>query len=346
MYQAVFDQIEMARDILRTKAGFFDRSGIWFFEREAPLPLEVSATYTWPAATELVSTAFSAVYPDLADHFARMLTDRWIESEARPAKRPGAFCTSSTLIDQQRVFMTFNHTLGDVSTLAHEVGHAWHSRLMQGMRPLARRYPMTLAETASIFAEHILMAGLLKDTTINDQQKLLLLDAELTDAAVFLLDITTRFEFEKKLYDMRQAGELAVTQLKELMCQTQQTVYGSALLADGSDPYFWASKLHFYITGVTFYNFPYTFGYLLARALINRFNHEGTSFLKCYEDFLRHSGSATVEHVARQTLGVDVSASAFWKEAIDSLQSPLESYRKNVDRYKSKSERWKSAPSK
>ena len=334
MYQAVFDQIGTARDILRTKAGFFNRSGIWFFEREAPLPMDETKTFTWPEATELTAEAFMAVYPDLAAHFSKMLADRWIESEPRPAKRPGAFCTSSTWIDEQRVFMTFNQTLGDVTTLAHEVGHAWHSRLMRGMRPFARRYPMTLAETASIFAEHILMTGLLQNAAIDDRQKLLLLDSELTDAAVFLLDITTRFEFEKSFYEKRQQGEVTVSQLKDLMAETQHTVYGDALLADGIDPYFWASKLHFYITGVSFYNFPYTFGYLLARALIHRFHREGMPFLTSYERFLRSSGSDTVENVADQTLGVDVSDTQFWTEAILSLLAPLDQYREKINQHR------------
>ena len=330
MYAAIFQNLDTARDILRVKARYFDRKGIWFFEREAPLPLPESTPLGWKPATETVSRALAAAYPGLADYFRRMLTDRWIESEARPGKRPGAFCTGSSVIEEQRVFMTFNGTLGDMTTLAHEVGHAWHAHLLQGMRPFNRRYPMTLAETASIFAEHILMDGLSLDPSIDEPQKLLLLDNELTDAAVFLLDITTRYAFEKAFYEERQEGEVAVSRLKTLMTETQRTIYDDALLPDGVDPYFWASKLHFYITDTTFYNFPYTFGYLLARSLIDRYHKEGQDFLPKYEAFLRLSGVDTVENVGKRALNVDFTDPAFWNAAIQSLKVPLEEYRRRI----------------
>jgi oligoendopeptidase F len=330
MYAAIFQNLDTAREILRVKARFFDRRGIWFFEREAPLPLPESIPFGWRSATETVSRAFAAAYPGLADYFRRILKDRWIESEARTGKRPGAFCTGSSVIEEQRVFMTFSGTLGNVSTLAHEVGHAWHAHLLQGARPFNRRYPMTLAETASIFTEHILMDGLARDPSIGEAQKLRLLDTELTDAAVFLLDITTRFTFEKAFYEERREGEVSVSRLKTLMTEAQRTIYGEALLPDGDDPYFWASKLHFYITGTTFYNFPYTFGYLLARSLIDRYHAEGQDFLPQYEAFLRLSGVDTVENVGKRALKVDFQNSAFWQAAIQSLKVPLEEYRRRI----------------
>jgi oligoendopeptidase F len=330
MYAAIFQNLDTARDILKTKAGYFGRAGIWFFEREAPLPLSETVTSEWQGATETLTNAFAAVYPGLARHLRHMLQNRWIESEARPGKRPGAFCTGSFLIEQQRVFMTFSGTLGDLTTLAHEVGHAWHGCLLQGKRPFARRYPMTLAETASIFAEHILMDGLGRDPAIDESQKLLLLDTELTDAAVFLLDITTRYAFEKAFYQQRHNGEVAVSRLKTLMTETQRDIYGDALLPDGTDPYFWASKLHFYITDTTFYNFPYTFGYLLARWLIDRHRKEGADFLPHYEAFLQMSGVDGVENVGRQALGIDLTDPHFWQTAILSLKAPLEEYRRRI----------------
>jgi len=95
------------------------------------------------------------------------------------------------------------------------------------------------------------------------------------------------------------------------------------LAPDGEDPYFWASKLHFYISGVTFYNFPYTFGFLLSQALINRFEQEGKSFLPRYEEFLRLTGSDTVEGVVQHSLGEDLRSKEFWATSIRSLAAPL-----------------------
>jgi oligoendopeptidase F len=173
------------------------------------------------------------------------------------------------------------------------------------------------------------------DPAVTGRRKFMLLDAELTDAAVFLLDITTRFEFEKAFYEERRDGEVPVSRLQALMTQIQREVYGDALLPDGLDPYFWASKLHFYITDVMFYNFPYTFGYLLARFLLARFQQEGAGrFLPRYEDFLKLSGSDTVENVGRRCLGVEFADAGFWQNAIDSLAEPLERYRRQVEAIK------------
>jgi oligoendopeptidase F len=327
MYEAIYANIETARDIFRSKAEAMGRDGIFFFEREAPLPVEDSSTVSWEKGAEMVGGAFNSVYPALGGFYHDCLERRWIESEVRGAKRPGAFCTGSPLTREQRVYMTFNGTLGDVRTLAHEVGHAWHSHILKELRPPARHYPMTLAETASTFGEAILADGLLSDANITDTAKLSMLDADLSSAAVMLLDITVRFEFEKAFHEERLNGEVPVSRLKELMVEAQKRVFGDALAEGGEDPYFWASKLHFYISGVTFYNFPYTFGFLLSRALYVLFEKEGDSFLPKYEEFLRLTGSDTVEGVAKRSIGADLTDPAFWAESIKSLEAPLAQYK-------------------
>ena len=126
-------------------------------------------------------------------------------------------------------------------------------------------------------------------------EKALILDTEVNHGAIYLMDIPVRYEFERALYEERDNGVLNPTRLKELMVQTQEKVFGDTL--DEKDPYFWASKLHFYITGVTFYNFPYTFGYLLSRFIFGKFLQEGSDFLEKYEYFLKISGSYDCEEV-------------------------------------------------
>jgi len=326
MYAAIHDNIEIARDIFRAKARAMGRDGIYWFEREAPLPLAGSARYSWEEGTRMVTRAFETAYPALADYYRSFLEKRWLESEVRPAKLPGAFCTGSPVNKEQRVYMTFNGTLSDVTTMAHEVGHAWHGHLLKDMRPMAQEYPMTLAETASIFGEHILADGIYEDDSISDREKLLMLDKELCGDAVMLLDITVRFEFEKAFHEERMKGEVSVARLKELMQQKQREVFGDSLIPESADPMFWASKLHFYIAGVTFYNFPYTFGFLLAHALYHMFKREGASFLPKYEEFLRLTGSDTAENVVARTVGGDTTDPAFWAESIKSLAEPLARY--------------------
>lgn len=327
MYRATKENLDPAREIIRVKADFMGRKGIRWYEREAPLPLEDSGKYTWEEGVEMVQDAFDRAYPELGDYFRKIIRNRWVESESRAGKRPGAFCYSTSFKNLERIYMTFNQTLNDITTLAHESGHAFHGSLMHDIRPLARGYPMTLAETASTFGEQILAQSILSHDDISDKQKLLMLDSSMSDAAIYLLDITVRFEFEKKFHDLRQNGEISVSDLKKTMVESQKNVMQDVLVDGGEDPMFWASKLHFYKTSVSFYNYPYTFGYLFSSAVYNMFRQEGKSFLPKYEEFLRQSGSGSVEDVASKVLNINVRDPNFWSETIQALKEPLDIYR-------------------
>jgi oligoendopeptidase F len=324
MLDALYANAEVGRRILRLKAAAMGQKAIAWYDLGAPLDLTDSHKFSWEAAKSTVANSFARAYPALGDFFQRqVLAQRWVDWEPRQGKRPGAFCTSSMLSKESRIFMTYNESLSDVLTLAHEAGHAFHGFLMRHLRPYSRIYPMTLAETASTFGEQVLINGLLEDPAVNDAQKATMLDAEVGHGAVYLLDIPVRYEFEKALYEERQGGELSVSRLKELMVETQRRILGEVLEPGGEDPYFWASKLHFYISGITFYNFPYTFGFLLSRGLYVMFNANGTEFLSHYERFLRLAGSDTAENVVKRTLGRDLETPEFWSEAIHSLERPL-----------------------
>lgn len=313
----------LPRRILLLKGRLQGTHGVAWYDQEAPMLLPPQPAVSWEQGCGLVAKAFAEHYPELGDHFEDMLVRRWIESERRPGKRPGAFCTGSELIREQRVFLTYTDTMQDVVTLAHEAGHAFHSHVLRTERPLATRYPMTLAETASNFGEMLLIHGLLREPGLAPAQRAFLLDCEVGRAPSYLLDITVRFEFERRFHEERAAGEVPVSRLRTLMAETQRQVYGNALEAGGEDPYFWASKLHFYLSDLSFYNYPYTFGYLLGHALFARFRREGPAFLPRYEDFLRRTGRATCEDAVREALGCDIAQPDFWAEAIHAIEHPL-----------------------
>jgi oligoendopeptidase F len=306
------------------KAKLMDREHIAWYDLGAPLELAAQEPLAWNRATAMVGESFARAYPALGDFFhQQVIAKNWVDWEPRLGKRPGGFCTSSMLSKESRIFMTYNESLGDVLTLAHESGHAYHGLMMRDLRPYTRGYPMTLAETASTFGEQVLMNGLLDDPSVTDIQKALILDIEIGHGAIYLLDIPVRYEFEKAFYEERAQGPLTVSRLKELMTGTQRRIVGDVLAAGNEDPYFWASKLHFYITGLTFYNFPYTFGYLLSRGLYGMFKNDGPSFLPKYEEFLRRAGSDTAENVVKRTVGQDIENPDFWSRAIRSLEEPL-----------------------
>ncbi len=324
MLEAVRRRAELPRRALRLKARAMGLEGISWYDLEAPLPFPDTRALPWEEAKALVERAFSRAYPSLGEFTRQMYADRWIEWEPRAGKRPGGFCTSSPLSGESRIFMTYRDTLHDLRTLAHEAGHAFHQHIMRQLRDWARAYPMTLAETASTFGELVLAEGLVAEGQASELEQARLLDMEAGNACAYLLDIPMRFEFEKHFYEERSQGPVSVSRLKELMVVAQRQVFGEVLVQGEEDPYFWASKLHFYITGATFYNFPYTFGFLLSRGLFSRFLAEGAAFLPRYEEFLRLTGSGSAEDVARQALGCDLEKPAFWEEAIQSLEQPLQ----------------------
>ncbi|MDH3445996.1 MAG: M3 family oligoendopeptidase [Deltaproteobacteria bacterium] len=324
MFEALYANLEIPRRILRLKAKLMRRPGVAWFDLGAPLDLPAMENISWKKAIALVGQSFRRAYPALGDFFEEQIIGKnWVDWEPRVGKRPGGFCTSSMLSKESRIFMTYNKSLGDVLTLAHESGHAFHGYEMGDVRPYGRGYPMTLAETASTFGEQVLINGLLDDPAISDTQKAVILDIDAGHGAVYLLDIPVRYEFEKAFYEERQNGELSVSRLKQLMTETQRRVLGDVLEPGGEDPYFWASKLHFYITGLTFYNFPYTFGYLLSRGLYAMFKKEGAAFLPKYEKLLRIAGSDTAENVVKRAVNRDIESSEFWAESIQSLATTL-----------------------
>ena len=321
MMEAIREAVELPRSILEFKAETMGLPGISWYDLGAPMDLGEEGATDWKRAKSMVMDSFSQAYPGLGEFLGRVYRDRWIDWEVREGKRPGGFCTGSLLTGESRIFMTYNGALGDVLTLAHEAGHAFHSHVMKDIRPYGRFYPMTLAETASTFGEMLLAEGILRDPSSSDRDRARIRDAEVSHGAVYLLDIPVRYEFEKKLYEKRASGEVTVSGLKELMVETQREVFGDVLVE--CDPYFWASKLHFYITGVSFYNFPYTFGYLLSRSLFEKFRREGKEFLSVYEDFLRLTGSDDAEGAVKRSTGDDITKKEFWKDAVYTLSRPL-----------------------
>ncbi len=327
MMEAIHTHIELPRRALRKAAKIQGTPALHYFDLEAPqIAAPEEKPLSWDEACATVDKAFSAAYPKLGSYFREMLAQQWIEAQPRAGKRPGAFCTGSQLKHEERVYMTFHSTVHDMVTLAHEVGHAWHSCVLRPARSFAANYPMTLAETASNFGEMILLSGLMNDPGITEATKAYLLDQEMLRAHAYLINIPMRYEFEKSFYTERASGEISVSRLRELMTEAQRKLYGDTLLDDGTDPMFWAYKMHFFITGVSFYNFPYVFGYLLSQALFARFKIEGAAFLPRYEAFLSMTGSATCEEVVKQTLGEDLTNPEFWATALKAMEPSLLAY--------------------
>ena len=280
---------------------------------DAPLGGE-QTVFTFDAAAQLIVEQFTQFSKEMGQFAQLAFQQQWIEAEDRPSKRPGGFCTSFPLSKETRIFMTFAGTASNVSTLAHELGHGYHQHVMNDLPLLAQDYAMNVAETASTFAELIVADATIRAAK-NDQERITLLEDKIQRSVAFFMNIHARFIFENEFYHARREGMVSVSQLNDMMVQAQRRAYLDEL--SEYHPHFWASKLHFYLTDVPFYNFPYTFGYLFSAGIYARAVDEGQDFTTKYVALLRDTGSMTVEQLAAKHLGVDLSKADFWQAAID-----------------------------
>lgn len=298
---------------MERKAKLLGIDKLGWFDRGAPLG-QVQKQYSFDEAANFVVEQYGKVSPIMAKFAANAFKKSWIEAEDRGGKRAGAFCTSFPASSETRVFMTFSGNASNLSTLAHEMGHAFHQHVMSELPVLTQRYAMNVAETASTFAEMVVADAAVKSAS-NQEEKIALLGGKVMSACAFMMDIHSRFLFETRFYQARRRGPVGVDQLNELMVAAQREAFQDAL--SRWHPHFWASKLHFYTTGVPFYNFPYTFGYLFSAGIYALAAGEGSAFEQKYIELLRDTGRMQVEDLARKHLGVDLTKPDFWQQAID-----------------------------
>ncbi|WP_010587453.1 M3 family oligoendopeptidase [Schlesneria paludicola] len=291
-----------------------------WYDQWAPLPQLPGTGNTdnisYDQACEWIIDAFQEFSPDLGDFAKMALSDRWVEAENRSGKQQGGFCTVFPTAQQSRIFMTYTNSADSMSTLAHELGHAYHSWVLRDESVFLQDYPMNLAETASTFAEAVLGEQRLQRAA-SDYERLQMLDGMIGDAVAFLMNIHARFLFEDEFHRQRKNGELTSTQLSQLMEQAQRTAYLGLLSDDGWNPRFWVSKLHFYITSLPFYNFPYTFGYLLSLGVYAIGKESKGDFPKQYRELLLATGCQDAEEAVQSTMGFDLRKPDFWQKSLN-----------------------------
>jgi len=322
MWGAIRRNRSFLSDYFAKKAELLGVDKLSWTDVDAPIGA-AGGKLTFQEGADLIVDQFRAFSPKLADFSAGALRDRWIEAENRPNKRPGGFCTSFPEKKESRIFMTYDGSMNNVSTLAHELGHAFHSHVMFDLPPLAQAYAMNVAETASTFAETIVSDATIR-AAADRESKLSLLDDKIQRAVAFLMNIDARFLFETRFYEERKQGVVPAERLSELMAEAQREAYHDALAS--YHPRFWASKLHFYITEVPFYNFPYTFGYLFSTGLYAVASAEGPAFEAKYVALLRDTGRMTVEALAMKHLGVDLTKPEFWERSVATIRKDVEEF--------------------
>lgn len=313
MWQVIQEAKPTLVSYLERKAKLLGVDRLNWSDVDAPLG-EVTGKITYDEAAAEIVKQFRKFSPKLADFSVTAFNRRWVEAEDRSGKRPGGFCTSLPVSRETRIFMTFGGTVSNMATLAHELGHAYHQYLMDELPQFNQEYAMNVAETASTFAEMIVGDALVKNAA-GEQEKIALLADKINNGVAFFMNIHARFLFETRFYEKRKQGMLEPEQLCALMEEAQREAYMDAL--GNYHPHFWASKLHFYITDVPFYNFPYTFGYLFSTGIYALASREGEDFAGKYDALLMDTGRMTVEELAAKHLNVDLKKPDFWREAVN-----------------------------
>jgi oligoendopeptidase F len=301
-----------------------------WYDQTAPVG-KASKTYTYEEASNFIVEHIGSFSKEMGEFSRKALDKRWVESEDRPGKAAGGFCTGLPICKESRIFMTFNGTYGGLSTLAHELGHAYHSFVLNDKPSFMAHYPMTLAETASTFNE-LRVTDTAMETASDIQEKLMLLDQKLANALIHMCNIRSRYIFDETFYAERKNGFIPRSRLDELMTNAQKTAYGDIIEDDGWHPLFWASKLHFFLTGTPFYNFPYAFGFFFANGIYDKALKEGSSFAKRYRDLLADTGSMNTEEVAKKHLGVDLTKEGFWRDSVDRVLADIDPFLKLCER--------------
>jgi len=318
------ESLPVFRRYLQAKAKVLKVPALAFYDLFAPVGKD-TRKYSWAEAKEFLMRCFSAFSPELAEFTAMAFDKGWIHAKPMEGKVGGAYCTSLPLSREPRVLSNFDGTFGEVKTLAHELGHAWHFWLLRKKPHVFHSYPMTLAETASTFAETLVTEAALAESS--PEAALFILEQSLQDCTQVVVDILSRFRFEKAVFERRETSELSAREFSDLMAQAQKSTYG--VLDDSKlHPWMWAVKGHYYSAGLAFYNYPYAFGQLFALALYG-LSRQGPSFVGVYQDLLKATGVRTANQLARQA-GFDLEDAAFWRQGIAVIEKQVSEFERRV----------------
>jgi len=313
MWAVVDEEKKPLLDYMAIKAKKMGVAKLSYFDLSADVsPDQDAKPLLYDESAKVVLQSMQTFGSRFKEFSQRAYEQRWIEAANRKGKAAGGFCTYFPTAKQSRIFLTYRDNWEGVQTIAHELGHAYHSYVMKDLPLTLQSYPMNLAETASTFAEHLLLDERLR-LAQGAGERFKILSSSLDDAVAFVCNVQARFLFEDKVYRARKDEEADPETMCQWMSDAQKRAYGGMLDEAGLFPEFWASKMHFFFSGQSFYNFPYTFGYLLSLALFERFKADPVNFPKKYDQFLSMTGSARTEDAIKQTLDLDVSSKEFWR---------------------------------
>ena len=319
LLEALERGLPVFRRYFRAKAALLGLDVLEWYDLFAPLEAgDEHREYSFADAREIIIRCYSSFSPAMGDFAGKAFERRWIDAPPHSGKSGGAYDSAFPLVKESRVFTNFSFDYSSVSTLAHELGHAYHDSLVMSKPSLLSSYPMTLAETASIFAEQIVFREILKES--DEREAVSIIETFVSDAAQVCVDILSRFYFEKSLFEKRREGEVSADELSLLMKDAQDRSYGDAVR--DKHELMWAVKSHYYSADFSYYNYPYAFGQLFALSLFSR-SCSDAAFASEYEKLLSITGMCSADDAAL-SIGCDISDVSFWMEGIELIGKYVE----------------------
>ncbi len=322
MVSSMEESLPDFRRYMKAKACAMNLEKLSWYDIIAPLNQD-GHEWTWQETREFIEENFASLSPEYAEYAKKAFRENWIDAPPAEGKVGGAYCISFPLQEESRIMTNFDGAFTDVSTIAHELGHGWHHEVLKKAPALHRGYPMTLAETASIFSEILVFQAYYAKA--GEKEKTGLLESSLSDSNQVITDILSRFLFEKELMEKRGQGELSAAELKEMMGNAQEAAYGDALHPEERHPWMWAVKGHYYIQDLGFYNFPYAFGLLFGWGLYSLYEEMGKDFEPLYRKVLMMTGRATAEECAAAA-GIDIRKKDFWQRSLGMIRRQIDNF--------------------
>ncbi|MBN7573782.1 MULTISPECIES: M3 family oligoendopeptidase [Clostridium] len=323
MFLAMKESLPVFRKYLRRKGEMLGhKNGLPFYDLYAPV-CEADMKFTYEEGTKFVEKNFRTFSDNLGDFARKAIDNHWIDVKPKEGKVGGAFCENLHFNGESRILLNYGDNFGDVVTLAHELGHGFHGECLNNETTLNSDYPMPIAETASTFCETIIKKAAIKDAPKNEA--LAILETEISDCTQVIVDIYSRFLFEKSFFEARKGSSLNVEEIKDLMLNAQREAYGDGLDPDFLHPYMWTWKPHYYDAEYNYYNFPYAFGLLFAKGLYAEYLKKGRAFSKDYEKLLSITGKNKIADVAK-VMGIDINDTEFWRNSLKTIEDDIEEF--------------------
>ena len=325
MMAAMKDSFPMFRRYWNSKAKKLGKEKLAWWDIFAPVG-RTDKVYSFEEACDFVVKNFEDFSPDLSAFAKRAFDNHWIDAEQREGKRGGGFCMRVQSVKESRILINYDGSFDQISTLAHELGHAFHNECayQANKTSLQQLTPMTLAETASTMCETIVTEAVLASTQ-EPQEELAVLEAQIQGAAQIVVDIYSRYLFEKEVFERREQSELSADDFNEIMERAQKETYGDGLDEHHLQKFMWTWKPHYYSPELAFYNYPYAFGLLFATGLYAIYQQRGQSFVEDYKNLLASTGEETAAKLAKR-FGIDITKRKFWDDSLAIIGKRIDQY--------------------